>query len=521
MMTATTTMMQWALKVDMQLGSHHEQQHVYQQLRRRAPYLYHFVLFRKNVRQATKFRKKIIRLWQNQHLRVGFAAFRRHAGVARVLLRACSYLQWHAWSAWNDYVLFDRSEEIAAYLLADEVGSVRGLKNAFRRWRRGARFFQRERDLTRISIAKYRRRCRLIAQSFHSWLDFIVRRRRARARLSSVSMLWLRHKYRGRFNRWSDVARRIGVLRRRKLRDAMALWSQATVVRCVRAWSLYCRKVRTERKQAIGRWKNQSLTRCFQAWMEMVAHAQRAKEHAKNVITAVLLGMLHRHLYTAFHSWIDAIDTMDTGVQLDPFLDQLFDHAHQDVLSHDKDTAQVRQSWLEWKNPLDNAVQEMVIETSQYGKRWVARETTTTSTTGRRANMQPSNSYREPLTEVGANAADPSTIQLDGVNPELLESYRRRYQVDYQNTFAREAAVRATIATKERKKIEAERFELHKKLEVEREKEEVVVEDSAFAYAFEYSQYLLKSTKLTKKIQAAETATATVATVVVEKYSEE
>jgi hypothetical protein len=107
------------------------------------------------------------------------------------------------------------------------------------------------------------------------------------------------------------------------------------------------------------------------------------------------------------------------------------------------------------------------------------------------------------------------------VNPELLESYRRRYQVDYQNTFAREAAVRATIATKERKKIEAERFELHKKLEVEREKEEVVVEDSAFAYAFEYSQYLLKSTKLTKKIQAAETATATVATVVVEKYSEE
>ena len=254
MNSTTSNTLRWALQVNMNLSKHNKQQSTYQKLYQRSKTFYHFSLFKSNVIQATYHRKKIIKLWQNQYLRIGFAAFQKHTNVAHILLRSFAYLQWQAWTTWKDYVLYDRQEEIAAYLISDTHGSIRDLKSAWRRWRRGIQFFQRERDLTRVAIAKYRRKCRLTAQLFQRWLHFIVKRRRARTRLTSVANLWINKKYRERFNRWNDVSRRIGVSRRRKLRDAMALWSQATVLKCLRAWSFYCRKLRSDRKKALGKW---------------------------------------------------------------------------------------------------------------------------------------------------------------------------------------------------------------------------------------------------------------------------
>ena len=518
-MATPTTALSFAIACQLSLQPHHAAQQQYQTFRRRSPYFYHFTLFRHHVTLRSRLRWQIIRMWANQHLRVGFESFKRNAHVAKILLKAMAYLQHSAFSTWKTYILFERAQEIAAYMLDDEAGAVRGTKSAFRQWKRGIVFFQRERDLTRVAIHKYRTRCHRIRTLFHDWLVFIVERRRARCRIASVSSLWVRNKYRQRFDRWSDVSRRIGVRRRRKLQDACALWTQATVLRCLRGWAQYNRKLKMERKKAIGNWKNKSTSKCFRTWVKQVRHAVSERLRQKTLIASVMAAMVHRHVFVCFNHWVNVVDEYNVmGEQhyqqlqeLSPNLEMLFEHVKEDIDAHDQQTASFRQSWNDWSNPLDGAVQEMVVERSQYGTRWVAREVIDDgqgNVRSSRSGVQVSSRYREPLRVVGdggnggngGNGGGKSATialegTLEGASEEQLTAYRNRYKREHQAHFAKNAAERARKATQLRRQKEMEQMELEKNLEATRRRDGVV-EDSAFSYAFDYYTYLGDSKRL-------------------------
>ena len=452
-MATIVTALQFAISCQINLKKHHSTQAKYQIFLSRSLYSYHFYLYRHHVRQRSLLRRHIIRLWANLHLRVGFESFRHNAKVAKILLRACSYMYHCVFQTWRRFVLFDRAQEIAAYMMSDDTGCIGNLKGAFKRWRKGILLFRRERDLTRVAIHKYRSRVRKMKQLYQIWLNFIVKRRRARCRLMSVSSLWLRTKYRQHFDRWSNASRRIGVRRRRKLTDALALWAQATLVRCIRSWFYYVKKLKYDRKKALGRWRNKSISKCYQRWVEYVSYVKHERRRKKMLISRMINAMLHRYRYSGFMKWVQVIRDMkimgnkhyEQLQELSPKLETLFHHVKRDVSAHDLHTKKFRQSWTNWQSPLDNAVQNIVIENSQHGKRWVAREIINDSEHGpgggalrsSRAGIQVANSYREPLSAIGGGGGNGSlprsTITLDGVSQEMLNKYRKRYKYEYKN----------------------------------------------------------------------------------------
>ena len=223
--------------------------------------------------------------------------------------------------------------------------------------------------------------------------------------------------------------------------------------------------------------------------------------------------MSNRHLYTAFQQWLNVIDSLNTNIKLDPYLESIFSHTKQDIVKHDKNTKKVRESWNTWKNPLDNAVQTMEYVTSQYGKRWVAKEIIHDGRQGARSvrsGVQVSSNYREPLNEKNANstAADPSEINIQGITKEQGKIYMDRYQIEYKKEFAKRCGERAEVAAKVRKQeYDKMQQEIILKKEIEEEQNSNgQSEDTAFSYCFDYYSYLNESKKLTLKIKEEKVA---------------
>ncbi len=507
----------FALQCEARIAHYQRQADAFARLRRVSRFSFAFYGWKRAWAARRAARRSTVTFWLNRRLRVAFKALAARAHAYRVLLRACAYLAWRAWRAWRDFVDYHRQREVA--LLMVRSTPRHRLQAALRAWRRGARLTRRERDITRVAIAKHRKRGRDTRAYFGRWVWGVIRRRVARGALRGLLTVWGREACRAPFDRWRTFARRLAVLRRKQLRVAAALRNQSSSMRCLRAWSAWARRTRQDRKRTLGRWRNRSVGRVFRAWAAFWEEARRRRTRARRLVRRVAAAWRQRATWSAFGQWARQVARMrdaERGV-LAPELETLLAQAHEVAEADDANTRRLRDSWGAWRNPLRGAEQTMDFERSRYGNRWVARHVPVDARSrggpggglagdgdgdgwqGARTGRQPTGSdWRPPL--AGAHGPPPPQPAAPGfefdpaaLDQSILDTYRARYRQEMTAALAKSVAAEGVLEATRRGQAEADADAVATAAEMAAaaaEDETLSRRDDAYAYAFDYFQFL-------------------------------
>jgi hypothetical protein len=265
-----------------------------------------------------------------QH-RLAFAAFRRWRDVASRLRETELLLE-------TTRVVFRRA-------LSDEQRRA----DAFRRWGAGAALKRRERAITIVSIMAHRRRCRRSFVRFRDWIVYVARRRLVRGTLHNITTMYGRVAVRLGWERWRDFTRRSSAVARRRLRDAVAQWTQGWQLRVLRSWRAHAISVGELRLRAVRFWRNRCVGKVFAAWLERVADAKCVREERRALMARVARAWRRRRVCGCFLTWVEFRPKQEA---LHPTLENRLRDADAMRRSHNLDTMRVSSLWKEYRSPL-------------------------------------------------------------------------------------------------------------------------------------------------------------------------
>lgn len=284
-----------------------------------------------------------------------FARRAKHAKemLNQVLGRLIHQRKFAAFAQWRDVasrlremeVLLETTRLVFRRALSDEQRRA----DAFNRWCAGAALKRKERAITIVSIMAHRRRCRRSFVSFRDWISYVARRRLVRGTLHNIMSMYARIVMRVGWERWRDFTRRTSALARRRLRDALAQWTQGCQLRVLRSWRAHAISVGHTRLRAIRFWRKRSVHRVFATWLESVALAKRVRMERRALLSRVARAWRQRKVSDYFLTWAEFRPKPES---LHPLLENRLRDADSMRRSHNVDTMRVSSLWREYHAPL-------------------------------------------------------------------------------------------------------------------------------------------------------------------------